>query len=245
MMHWQLGTLLYTFEHSNLPAKIIIFTLLIGSIFSWSVMYSKWMDIRSARNATRSFLKHFRHAKHPLEPYKDQIGFQDSPLRQIYEVGAKEMSYHLLGSSEIDETFVARVRQANRVGGTAMSAVRSRMEQAVGEQSLKIESNMILLASAVSGAPFLGLLGTVWGVMDAFTGIAIAGNPQLSNLAPGVSGALLTTVAGLLVAIPAMFGYNYLITTIRAMIVEMENFAAECASSFEHRFLDTGSSLRP
>lgn len=244
MAVWQMATLIYTFENSNLPAKVIIVILLVGSIFSWSVMYSKWQDIRAARKATRGFLKHFRHAKHPLEPYKDQIGFQASPLRQIYEVGAREMSFHLLGSSEIDETFVARVRDSNPVNTTAISAVRSGMEQTVGEQSLKLESNMILLASAVSGAPFLGLLGTVWGVMDAFTGIAIAGNPQLSNLAPGVSGALLTTVAGLLVAIPAMFGYNYLITTIRAMIVEMENFSAECASAFEHRFLDTGGAQR-
>ncbi|MEO0453463.1 MAG: MotA/TolQ/ExbB proton channel family protein [Verrucomicrobiota bacterium] len=241
---WQLGTLLYTFEHSNIPAKIIIGLLVIGSIFSWSVMYSKWQHMRSASSATRGFLKHFRHAKHPLEPYKDDVAFLSSPLRQVYEVGARELCFRLLGSSEVDETFITRVREAKPIGSAALNSVRSAMEQTVGEEALKLESNMILLATAVSGAPFLGLLGTVWGVMDAFTGIAIAGNPQLSNLAPGVSGALLTTVAGLLVAIPAMFGYNFLITTIRARIVEMENFAAECASSFEHRFLDTQSSQR-
>jgi biopolymer transport protein ExbB/TolQ len=110
------------------------------------------------------------------------------------------------------------------------------MERAVGEESLRLESNLIILATAVSGAPFLGLLGTVWGVMDAFSGIAQAGQASLAAMAPGVSGALITTVVGLLVAIPAMFGYNFLTTYTRSFIVETENFAAECAAVFEHRF---------
>jgi biopolymer transport protein TolQ len=113
------------------------------------------------------------------------------------------------------------------------------MEREVGEQALKLEDRMTVLATAVSGAPFLGLLGTVWGVMDTFSGIALAGHPDLAAMAPGVSGALITTVTGLLVAIPAMFGYNFLVVTLRAMTVELDNFAAELASSFDHRYLDT------
>jgi len=104
--------------------------------------------------------------------------------------------------------------------------------------ALALESGMNVLTMAVSGAPFIGLLGTVWGVMDAFGGIAAAGNANLAAMAPGVSGALITTVTGLLVAIPAMFGYNFLVTTIRAMTVDMDNFAAELASEFEHRYVD-------
>jgi biopolymer transport protein ExbB/TolQ len=97
---------------------------------------------------------------------------------------------------------------------------------------------MNVLTMAVSGAPFLGLLGTVWGVMDAFGGIAASGSANLAAMAPGVSGALITTVTGLLVAIPAMFGYNFLVTSIRGIIVEMDNFAAELASEFEHKYVD-------
>ena len=110
---------------------------------------------------------------------------------------------------------------------------------------LKLESQMILLATAVSGAPFLGLLGTVWGVMDTFGGVAAAGSANLAAMAPGVSAALITTVTGLLVAIPAMFGYNFLVTSIRAMIVEMDNFAAELASEFEHKYVDHGTRPSP
>jgi biopolymer transport protein ExbB/TolQ len=99
---------------------------------------------------------------------------------------------------------------------------------------------MIILSTAVSGAPFLGLLGTVWGVMDAFGGIARAGTPNLAAMAPGVSGALITTVIGLLVAIPAMFGYNFLVVSLRTVTVQAENFAAELASEIEHRYVEHG-----
>jgi biopolymer transport protein ExbB/TolQ len=97
---------------------------------------------------------------------------------------------------------------------------------------------LILLAIAVSGAPFMGLLGTVWGVMSTFAGIAQS--PQgatLAVMAPGVSAALVTTVAGLLVAIPSMFGYNWLVHNLRAFTVELDNFAQELVSKMETEFL--------
>ena len=119
-----------------------------------------------------------------------------------------------------------------------MRVIGTAMERAVGEAALRLESQMIVLATAVSGAPFLGLLGTVWGVMETFGDVAAAGTANLTAMAPGVSAALITTVTGLLVAIPAMFGYNYLVTTVRAMVVQLDNFAAELASEFEHRFVD-------
>jgi biopolymer transport protein ExbB/TolQ len=125
-----------------------------------------------------------------------------------------------------------------KISPAQMRVVTTAMERAVGETALRLESQMILLATAVSGAPFLGLLGTVWGVMETFSDVATAGSANLAAMAPGVSAALITTVTGLLVAIPAMFGYNYLVTTIRAMIVGLDNFAAELASEFEHRYVD-------
>ena len=104
-----------------------------------------------------------------------------------------------------------------------------------------LEKGMIVLSTAVAGGPFIGLLGTVWGVMDTFTGVALAGSASLQAMAPGVSGALVTTVTGLLVAIPAMFGYNFLVTSIRSLIVQSDNFAAELASEIEHRYVNHGS----
>ena len=233
--------LVFAFEHSNIAGKGVILLLLIGSIFSWSVMVTKFVFLRNARRETLLFLKRFRSSRHPLELYAEQKRYPASPMASVYQAGADELSFHLLGSTEVDETYMARLQSSDPVDATSMASVRSAMERAVGEEMLKMDSQLILLATAVSGAPFLGLLGTVWGIMDAFSDVAQAGQASLGALAPGVSGALITTVTGLVVAIPAMFGYNYLITSVRGMTVQMENFAAECAADFEHRYLKSRS----
>jgi biopolymer transport protein TolQ len=103
------------------------------------------------------------------------------------------------------------------------------LQRAIARQTLRYESSMIFLATIVSGAPFLGLLGTVWGVITA----SGAQTASIQNLAPGVSAALLTTIAGLVVAIPSVFGYNFLLSTTRRLITELENFASSLADRIE------------
>ena len=228
--------ILFAFQHADLAGKAVLLALLVGSIFSWSIMVAKFSQLRAARRATQAFLRSFRSSAEPLEAYLAGRSAGESPQAVVYQAGAKELCFHLTGSATIDTTLPSRIASARPIGETSMNSVRSAMERAVGEESLRLESNLIVLATAVSGAPFLGLLGTVWGVMDAFSGIAQAGQASLAAMAPGVSGALITTVVGLLVAIPAMFGYNFLSTSTRSFIVETENFAAECAAVFEHRF---------
>ncbi|MDQ3624261.1 MAG: MotA/TolQ/ExbB proton channel family protein, partial [Verrucomicrobiota bacterium] len=210
------------------------------SIFSWTVMITKFRVIRHAQRQRRLFLTHFRTDRLPLRLYEDRARFEGAPVFAIYTAGCRELAFQLLGSAEVDETFRGRVDIAPRISPAQMRVVTTAMERAVGETALRLESQMIVLATAVSGAPFLGLLGTVWGVMDTFSGVARAGSANLAAMAPGVSAALITTVTGLLVAIPAMFGYNYLVTTLRGMIVELDNFAAELASEFEHKYVDHG-----
>ena len=232
------GGVLYAFEQSTVAGKAVLAVLLIGSIFSWSVMITKLRVVQFARKQTARFRTAFRKDRQPLRLFENNARFTGSPLFNVYRAGCQEMTFHLLGSAEVDETFRARVEIADKITPAQMGAVNAAMDRAVGETALELESQMILLATAVSGAPFLGLLGTVWGVMDAFTDVAVAGSANLTTLAPGVSGALITTVTALCVAIPAMFGYNFLVTSIRGIIVEMDNFAAELASEFEHRYVD-------
>ncbi|HKS31632.1 MAG TPA: MotA/TolQ/ExbB proton channel family protein [Chthoniobacterales bacterium] len=235
------GGLLFAFEHATIAGKIVLLTLAIGSIFSWSVMITKMRVIRFARKQTIRFLEAFRQDRQPLRLYERNARFTGAPIFNVYRAGCQELAFHLLGSAEVDETFRARLGIADKISPAQMNAVRAAMERAVGETALELESQMILLATAVSGAPFLGLLGTVWGVMDTFTDVAVAGSPNLTTMAPGVSGALITTVTALCVAIPAMFGYNFLVTSIRGMIVQMDNFAAELASEFEHKYVEHNS----
>src|SRR6188474_1092203 len=232
------GGLLFAFEHSTIAGKIVLLLLCVVSVFSWSIMVAKLRVVQFARKQTAVFRASFRKDRQPLRLFENRANFPGAPLFNVYQAGCEEMSFQLLGSAEVDETFRARLGIAEKITPAQMGAVNAAMERAVGETALGLESQMILLASAVSGAPFLGLLGTVWGVMDTFSDVAVAGSAQLAAMAPGVSAALITTVTGLCVAIPAMFGYNFLVTSIRSLIVEMDNFAAELASDFEHKYVD-------
>ncbi len=232
------GGILFAFENSTLSGKLVLLSLFIASIFSWTVMWTKWRMIHRAQRRRDQFLELFRTDRQPLRIYTDRLRFEGAPVFAVYKAGCRELTYQLLGASDVDETFRARLETAQKISPAQMRVVTTAMERAVGETALRLESQMILLATAVSGAPFLGLLGTVWGVMDTFSDVAMAGSASLAAMAPGVSAALITTVTGLLVAIPAMFGYNFLVTTIRGTIVELDNFAAELGSEFEHKYVD-------
>lgn len=237
--------LVYAFLQSTIEGKLILIALFIASIFSWSVMITKFRYLKFCQRQNARFLDLFHQDRQPLRIYESGIAFDGSNICEIYEAGTDELCFQMLGSTEVDETFAARVKVADKISPAQMRAVQAAMERAVGESALKLESQMIVLSTAVSGAPFLGLLGTVWGVMDAFAGIAMAGNANLAAMAPGISGSLITTIIGLLVAIPAMFGYNFLVTTVRSMLVQADNFAAEFSSEIEHRFVELGGRRNP
>ncbi len=231
----------YAFESSTGEGKAVLLVLFLSSIFCWSVMVTKFRYLQFGRRQTERFSSLFHRDRMPLRIYEQGLQFDGSPMYDIYDAGCRELCFQMLGSTEVDETFRARLETAEKITPAQMRAVQAAMERAIGEAGLALESQMIILSTAVSGAPFLGLLGTVWGVMDAFVGIAQAGNANLAAMAPGVAGALITTVVALLVAIPAMFGYNFLVTSVRSMIVQSENFAGELASEIEHRFVEHGS----
>jgi biopolymer transport protein TolQ len=115
--------------------------------------------------------------------------------------------------------------------------VRNLAESFMDDQALLLESNMHLLAICVSAAPLLGLLGTVWGLLESFGDLVGAGSAMLSTVAPGISGALLTTVIGLLVAIPSAVAYNIITDQIRRVTVETDNFLQELISDVERRYV--------
>src|SRR5262249_42534663 len=125
-----------------------------------------------------------------------------------------------------------------KVSRPSFESVQVALERAASTQSLSLEKGMIILSTAVAGGPVIGLFGTVWGVMETFSGIGRAGAGSPHAMAPGVGAALLATVAGLSVAIPAMFAYNYMVTTIRAITQELDGFATEYATGMEHKYVD-------
>lgn len=220
----------FALRESTLSGMVVCACLLVLSCFSWAVMITKLRVILRTRKQSRQFLRLFRSSSSPMHIYAEGHAFQGSPHFAVYLAGCRETAFQLLGSTEVDATFQTRLDRAGKLSPDQVASVEAAMERSVGESVLRLESQMTLLATTVSGAPFLGLLGTVWGVMDTFGGVAAAeGAASLKTMAPGVSAALVTTVVGLLVAIPAMFGYNFLVNSIRKVVAELDNFSGELA----------------
>ncbi len=224
--------LLYVWDQATIEGKAIIILLILFSILAWSIMATKALEMRRARQLNSYFDAEYRNLKSVFGIYDRRVQVEGCPLYAVYQAGCQELD--------------ARLRTPGggrraRLSLKAMEHVKRTLEAAVARQALKLESGLILLAIAVSGAPFLGLLGTVWGVMTAFSGVAQAaaagGRADLTAMAPGVAGALITTVAGLLVAIPSMFGYNWLVHNLRVLTVELDNFAQELVSQMETEYL--------
>jgi biopolymer transport protein ExbB/TolQ len=221
--------LLYVWDKATVEGKAIIGILIVFSIFAWSVMGAKAVQMRRAKKLNQFFEAEFRTQKHVLDTYDRKLQVPDCPLFMVYHEGCRELNARLRAAGS-----TTRKRFVSLKG---MEHVKRTLERTVAQQSLKLESGLILLAIAVSGAPFLGLLGTVWGVMSTFSYVALKGSADLKTMAPGVSAALITTVAGLLVAIPSMFGYNWLVHNLRVQTVELDNFAQELTSNMETEYL--------
>jgi biopolymer transport protein TolQ len=217
--------LTYVWEKATPEAKGIIVILTIFSIFAWSIMASKAMQMRRATKLNRFFGLEFRGQKSVMDIYERQVRVEGCPLFSVYLQGCQE----LMGRQKMMQA----QGKTGALSLKAMEHVRRALERAVAEESLKLESGLILLAIAVSGSPFLGLLGTVWGVMSTFSAVGMTGSADLTTMAPGVAAALVTTVAGLMVAIPSMFGYNWLVHSLRVLTVELDNFAQELISKME------------
>ena len=141
-----------------------------------------------------------------------------APLYRIYHIGVVEIQHRL----SADKTTEAKVLSARSI-----QAIRASIDAGLLREIQKLNSQMVLLTIAISGGPFLGLLGTVVGVMITFAAVAQAGDVNVNAIAPGIAAALLATVAGLAVAIPALFGYNYLVTRIKATSSDMHVFIDE------------------
>lgn len=218
----------YIWRQATPEAKVIIFCLFILSVVVWSVITSKILQMRQAKRLNRLFEQEYVRLNNILGIYDRNIQVDGCPLYSIYRQGCHVLNARLQ---------IAGGGRARYISIKSMEHVKRALEGAVAQEAIKLESGLILLAIAVSGAPFLGLLGTVWGVMSTFARVGMAGEATLTAMAPGVAAALVTTVAGLLVAIPSMFCYNWLVHNLRVMTVQLDNFAQDLASKIEAEYL--------
>ena len=229
------------FWDSTFPGQAIVILLFLGSAAAWTIMWTKGAQLRLASAASERFLASFRAGAAPTSLYLREEDHLGSPLSTIHgeacQALAAELQAHGLHIEEMGDTVSDAYR---RLTLNQLEALRTVVDRNVADEALRLEEQMGLLATAVSAAPFLGLLGTVWGVMDAFAGMAQSGSAALSAVAPGISGALLTTIVGLIVALPSMVGYNLLSARIRKISVQMDNFAQEFISEIQNTYVREG-----
>ncbi|MCX7008698.1 MAG: MotA/TolQ/ExbB proton channel family protein [Kiritimatiellaeota bacterium] len=233
------GDVWFAFQNSNfVSGKLFVGILFLVSIYAWTVMVVKWLVLRRAKKAAKQFLNNFRKEQHPLALHLKHLPFPASPLLAVYEGACTAVGIELESrGNEMEELFVRGLERQLKLNPYQLTAIRNAAERAIADQALELEDRMGFLSTAASAAPLLGLLGTVWGVMDTFSSMAKAGAASIGEVAPGISGALITTAAALVVAIPSAVGYNFLASEIRTIAVQMDNFADELMSALQREFL--------
>jgi len=199
-------------------AKVVLVILLCFSIFSWAVMYVKWKRFRELRIHGERFLSAFHRARKLSELNVVLDSFPSHPLKAVFEAGYEEV-----------------VRQVGNPGGPIKnpnSLARS-LQIAASQQVSALEQNLNWLATTGSITPFIGLFGTVWGIMDAFIGLGSAGAASLRAVGPGIAEALVATAAGLFVAVPAVIGYNHFLGKVREVAKSLDTFSLQFLNAAE------------
>ena len=209
------------FLQSNFAGQVIVVILMLFSVVAWGVMFCKYIDLTTIEDLNTKARRKISQSASLAEALSETKSSQ-SPFAKLLKEAMTTIGHMDVAS------------RANSAMRTAM--VENALLRAMSRETAKYEQKMTLLGTIISGAPFMGLLGTVWGVMDCFGSMSHQTSVTLQQLAPGVAGSLLTTVAGLVVAIPSVFGFNFLTTQIRKMGVEIENFATSLSDRIEIEF---------
>lgn len=222
-VHAALLNIWQVFLTSDRVGQAIIVLLAVSSVIAWAVMLGKHSDLKKMREMNCRFERLLGQERHLLQLPENMRNRRDIPYADLL-ADALEAYWRAaaIGKEKGDDNLRSRLEHAENA-----------IQRALARQSLRYEASMIILASLVSGAPFMGLFGTVWGVMESFVAVSVMQTASIQTLAPGVSAALLTTIAGLVVAIPSVFGYNILLGHVKVMITELENFASSLADRLE------------
>jgi biopolymer transport protein ExbB len=239
-----LGLFGYLIKSVTVDAWVVIGILGIMSAISWIVMFAKNKYINSLAKGSKEFLNQWHHLSGDLtsidtddeEKIKTLGGraevqhikfIHSTPIYRVYEVGCQEIR--------------ARVSKGGGISHRALESIESSMEAQVTRENAKLQSMMVLLTICIAGGPYVGLLGTIIGVMITFGEIAMLGEVDINAIAPGIAAALLATVCGLVVAIPALFGYNYLSVQVKDITTDMHIFCEEFLTKMAEYYPEKGS----
>lgn len=215
---------------SGLVVQIVLYLLIGFSIISWGIILYKTRQVRTARRQSQRFVEMFWDTKNLTSIHSASQEMKQSPVAQVFRAGYQEL---------VRLTRAKRPNpgeeMATELGG--VENVERAMKRATNQELTQLERALTFLATTASSTPFIGLFGTVWGIMTAFRGLSTTQSSSIQAVAPGISEALIATAMGLFAAIPALIAYNYFARQIRVLYADMENFASEFLNIAERHFL--------
>jgi len=212
------------------PVVLAVLWILIGcSAAAWGITFYKLGQIRRARKQSERFVEIFWDSNSLSNINTASSEFKQSPVAQVFRAGYQELVRLTRGSKR------GEAESETELGGSAN--VERAMRRATNQEVTKLERALTFLATIASTAPFIGLFGTVWGIMNAFRGLSTAQTSSIQAVAPGISEALIATAVGLAAAIPAVVAFNHFNREVRVLHADMENFSSEFLNIAERHFL--------
>ena len=213
--------------------QVVLGLLLFSSIVSWVIIFLKYFSFKKVEEQTTQFFEVFHRSSKFSEVQEACSSLLESPLVGVFQAGYAEMNsqFHLTSSSQSEPSVSSGTPTLK-----SLDAVDRALIRAAASETNKLEQRLIFLATTASAAPFIGLFGTVWGIMIAFQKIGITGSTNIAVVAPGISEALVATAAGLLVAIPAVYSYNYFTNRLKIFSSSIDDFMLEFLNIAERNF---------
>ncbi|HET7745801.1 MAG TPA: MotA/TolQ/ExbB proton channel family protein [Vicinamibacteria bacterium] len=217
-------------EHVGYVALFVLVLLVLFSLVSWAVIIYKGLALRRAHAQSRTFLDIFRKSSKFSEVNSVCVQLQASPLVGVFQAGYLEVNQQVRGAQP------AAPEKPGRPTVKSLEALSRALVRAATVESTRLERRLAFLATTANVAPFIGLFGTTWGIMNAFRGIADQGSASLVAVAPGIAEALITTATGLGAAIPAAFFYNLYASRVKVLSSMVDDFALEFLNIVERNF---------
>lgn len=226
------GTLYGMIRDMDLFAQIVLIILLFLSVVSWAITFHKIAVFRRANAETEKLLSVFRKRRSLSEVYLSGVSFRRTPLSRMLEAGFKELE-ELQGKERNPGGNRGISLQEDIESGKKdrSDVIRMTLERVGSEEINRLEKSIVFLATTGNVSPFFGLLGTVWGIMHSFASIGVRGSASLAVVAPGIAEALIATIMGLAVAIPAVMAYNFFSNKLKVISTQVDNFTLEFLSA--------------
>ena len=218
---------------SGLVVQLVLYLLILFSVFSWGIIFYKLRQVQVARRQSARFLDLFWDTKNLTTIHTTSQELKQSPVAQVFRAGYQEL-VRLTRTKRQSPGAEGGLDTTELVG---VANVERAMKRAANQEITRLERALTFLATTASATPFIGLFGTVWGIMNAFRGLSVTHSSSIQAVAPGIAEALIATATGLVAAIPAVIAYNYFARQIRVLSAEMENFSSEFLNIAERHFL--------